>query len=329
MALAPDSYQVTSGRALRTAIVCKTAHARCVPDRAATHGQRRSLADKSQRGSPALMQVTACVVAAFQAGHEGPIPFARSPEIPAQHPYPASGCGHWRPAPVPRFSGPAKQSRCQRRHAASPTRIGERRSHYGLVMPSRWLGWLAAAAVALAACVLVILDVTDAGLRRWWDDHALTTDTVAGLLVLMITVLVVDQVVRLRQGNARARAVAVQVAILTTQANIASRAVSQVLAGSGDRDAAYEEFRTFTMMVLSVAPVLIDARTSRSFLERAQDLDAAMAQALSVLATVPGQEKSVAAQLNDSLQRLKSASTPLIQNLPGEMRSAVRGDHLT
>jgi hypothetical protein len=48
------------------------------------------------------------------------------------------------------------------------------------VMLSRWLGGLAAAAVALVACVLVILDVTDAGLRRWWDDHALTTDTIAG-----------------------------------------------------------------------------------------------------------------------------------------------------
>jgi hypothetical protein len=193
-------------------------------------------------------------------------------------------------------------------------------------MPSRWLGWLAAAAAALVACVLVILDLTDAGLRGWWDDHALTTDTIAGLLVLMITVLVIDQVVRLRQGSSRARAVAIQVAILTTQANIASRAVSQVLAGSGDRDAAYEEFRTFTMMVLSVAPILIDARTSRNFLERAQDLDGAMAQALSVLAPVPGQEKSVAAQLDDTLQGLKCASTPLIQNLPGEMRSSVRGD---
>jgi hypothetical protein len=30
-------------------------------------------------------------------------------------------------------------------------------------MLSRWLGGLAAAAVALVACVLVILDVTDAG----------------------------------------------------------------------------------------------------------------------------------------------------------------------
>jgi len=130
--------------------------------------------------------------------------------------------------------------------------IGARCSHYGLVVLSRWLGGLAAAAVALVACVLVILDVTDAGLRRWWDGHALTTGTVAGLLVLMITVLLVDQVVRLRQGNSRARAVAIQVAILMTQANIASRAVSQVLAGSGDRDMAYEEFRTYTMMVLEV-----------------------------------------------------------------------------
>src|SRR6516162_1255386 len=132
--------------------------------------------------------------------------------------------------------------------------MGERRSHYGLVMLSRWLGGLAAAAVALVACVLVILDVTDAGLRRWWDAHALTTDTIAGLLVLMITVLVVEQVVRLRQGNSRARAVAIQVAILMTQANTAARAVSQFLAGSGDWAMAYDESPLHTMMVLTVAP---------------------------------------------------------------------------
>ena len=60
----------------------------------------------------------------------------------------------------------------------------------------------------------MILVLTDAGLRNWWDDHALTTDTVAGLLVLMITVLIVDQVIRLRQGNSKARTVAVPGAIL-------------------------------------------------------------------------------------------------------------------
>jgi len=62
-------------------------------------------------------------------------------------------------------------------------------------MLSRWLGSLAAATVAPVAGVLLILDATDVGLRRWWDDHALTTNTIAGLLVLMI-ILVVDQVVR-------------------------------------------------------------------------------------------------------------------------------------
>jgi hypothetical protein len=194
------------------------------------------------------------------------------------------------------------------------------------VVLSRWLGWVAAAAVTLVACVLVILDLTDAGLRRWWNGHALTTDTIAGLLVLLITVLVVDQVVRLRQGNSRARAVAIQVAILMTQANRTSEAVSQVLAGSGDRDTASEEFRSYTMMLLAVAPVLIEAATSRKFLEQAQHVDGEMALALSWLATTPGQGKSSAARLDDAVQALKSASTPLLQNLSPEMRSAVRGD---
>jgi hypothetical protein len=142
----------------------------------------------------------------------------------------------------------------------------------------------------------------------------------------MITVLVVDQVVRLRQGNSRARAVAVQAAILMTQANRASRAVSQVLARSGDRDMAGEEFRTYTMMLLTAAPVLIDAKTSRNFLEQAQHLDGAMALALSVLAAAPGQGRFSATALDEAVQALSSASAPLLQNLSPEMRSAVRGD---
>jgi hypothetical protein len=52
--------------------------ARYVPDRTVNHGQPRSLADKSQHWPPALMQVTGLAVSAFQAGHEGSIPFARS-----------------------------------------------------------------------------------------------------------------------------------------------------------------------------------------------------------------------------------------------------------
>lgn len=204
--------------------------------------------------------------------------------------------------------------------------IVARHSRYGLVVLSRWLGGLAAAVVTLVACVLVILDLTDAGLRRWWDGHALTTDTVAGLLVLMITVLVVDQVVRLRQINARARAVAVQAAIMMTQANRASQAVSQVLAGSGDRDTAGEEFRTYTMMLLAVAPVLIDAKTSRNFLEQAQRLDGEMAWALSAFTSASGQGNYSAARLDDAIRALKSASAPLLEYLNPEIQSAVRGE---
>ena len=83
------------------------------------------------------------------------------------------------------------------------------------------------------------------------------------------------------------------------------------------------------MMLLAAAPVLIDDMTSRKFLEQAQHLDGEMAVALSVLARAPGQGNSSATRLDDAVQVLKSASTPLLQNLDPEMRSAVRGDHPT
>ncbi|HJY62290.1 MAG TPA: hypothetical protein VJ418_38425, partial [Streptosporangiaceae bacterium] len=91
-------------------------------------------------------------------------------------------------------------------------------------MLSRWQGGLAATVITLLTGVLVILDVNDVAMRRWWDTHALTCDTVSGLLVLLITLLVVDQVVSLRQINDRARAVAAQASIIMTQAMRASRA---------------------------------------------------------------------------------------------------------
>src|SRR5262245_61143480 len=52
--------------------------ARHVPDNAVRSGYSRSLADKSPDGPPGPMQVTVRAVSAFQAGHEGSIPFARS-----------------------------------------------------------------------------------------------------------------------------------------------------------------------------------------------------------------------------------------------------------
>jgi hypothetical protein len=194
------------------------------------------------------------------------------------------------------------------------------------VVLSRWLGGLAALVVTLIACALVILDLTDGGLRRWNDVHALTTDTVAGLLVLLITVLVADQVIRLSQINARARAVAAQAAIVVTQAIRSSQAVSQALAGSGDRDAASDEFRTYMMMLLVGAPVLIDAKVSRNFLEQAQSLGGEMARALAATARTPGQVSYPTARLDDAVQQLRTASTPLLQVLDPETLQVIRGD---
>ena len=191
---------------------------------------------------------------------------------------------------------------------------------------SRWQGGFAAIVVTLAAGALMILDVTDAALRRWWSGHALSTDMVSGLLGLLITVLVIDQVVRLRQINDRARAVAAQAAIMVNQAIRSSQAVSQTLANSGDRDAAGDEFRTYMMMLLVCAPVLIDAKASRNFLEQAQYLGGEMARVLGVTAGPPGQAGFSTTRLDDAVQRLKAASAPLLQVLDPETRTAVRGE---
>ena len=193
-------------------------------------------------------------------------------------------------------------------------------------MLSRWVGGLAALVVTLIACALVILDLNDGGLRRWNDVHALTTDTVAGLLVLLITVLVADQVIRLSQINARARAVAAQAAIVVSQAIRSSQAVSGALAGSGDRDVAGDEFRTYMMMLLVAAPVLIDAKVSRNFLEQAQALGGEMARALAAKARKPGQASYPTAGLDDAVQRLKTASTPLLQVLDPETQLLISGN---
>jgi len=194
---------------------------------------------------------------------------------------------------------------------------------------SRWQGGLAATVVTVLAAVLVVLDINDGAMRRWWDGHALTTDTVSGLLVLMITLLVVDQVVSLRQINDRARAVAAQAAIVMTQAMRASQAVSQATAkdaGPDDRDTASDELRTYMMMLLVAAPVLIDVKVSRAFLEQAQLVAAEMARALGIRARSLTPGTLADARLDDAVQGLRTASTPLLQVLDPETQAAIRGD---
>jgi hypothetical protein len=198
---------------------------------------------------------------------------------------------------------------------------------------SRWQGGFAALIVTLLTGLLVILDVTDEAMRRWWAGHALTTDTVSGLLVLLITLLVVDQVVRLRQINNRARAVAAQAAIIMTQAGRALDSITQAVAkdaNDSDRDAASGEVRTYMMMLLVGAPVLIDEQVSRNFLEQAQVVGGLMAISLGMTAKSSGPAASKAAskdaRLDNAVKKLRTASVPLLQVLDPETQAAVRGD---
>jgi hypothetical protein len=179
---------------------------------------------------------------------------------------------------------------------------------------SHWQGWLRAAAATLATLALVLLDVTDRGIRRWWDSHALTTDTVAGLLVLLITFLVVDQVVRRRQIVDRSRAIAAQAAIMAGQATRSVQAVSAALDGSGDHGTAADELQTYMMMLLVGAPLLIDADVSRNFLQAAQNLGGQMALAMSQKAKAPDGTSS-SARLDDAVKQFREASAPLLRVL--------------
>jgi len=192
-------------------------------------------------------------------------------------------------------------------------------------MAKPWLGWLAAILVTLVAAVLVALDVSDAGLRHWWSAHALTTDTVSGLLVLLITVLVVNQVVRRRQLRAQSLAIAAQAGIMVNQAARSVRAVSAALDGSGDGDSAADEVRTYMMMLLVGAPVLIDARVSRNFLEKAQRLGGEMAHALSTTSKTAATAAKSRERLEHAVDGLRTAATPLMQLLSPDERSAATG----
>jgi hypothetical protein len=188
---------------------------------------------------------------------------------------------------------------------------------------TRLLGWPAAIMAMLITVALVAAELADAAQRRWWAARPLTTDTVAGLLVLLITVLVVNQLLNRRQAKQRGHAVAAQAAIMVAQAARAADAVSSVLKGSGDRDAASDSFRTYMMMLLVGAPVLIDDPIARHFLEQAQYLGGVMASTLGAIDRAPKSAAVPHDKLDDAVQQLQSASAPLLQLLNPAMRDSI------
>jgi hypothetical protein len=176
----------------------------------------------------------------------------------------------------------------------------------------------------LVTLALVVNEVTDAGQRRWWARHPFTADTVAGLLVLLVTVLVVNQVLNRRQARQRGHAVAAQAAIMVAQATRSAQAVSAMIDGSGDRSAASEAFQTYMMMLLTGAPVLIDDPVARRFLEQAQYLGAVMARTLRAIDRSPDGAPVPTDSMDDAVQQLQSAAAPLLQLLSPGVRDSIQ-----
>ena len=191
-------------------------------------------------------------------------------------------------------------------------------------MPTRLIGWPAAILAMLITLTLVAGELTNAGQRRWWAGRPLTTDTVSGLLVLLFTILVVNQLLNRRQARQRGHAVAAQAAILVAQAARSAKAVSSLVDGSDDRSAASDGFRTYMMMLLISAPVLIDDSVARRFLEQAQYLGGVLARTLTLTdrpadgAAVPGDS------LDDAMQQFQSAAAPLLQLLSPGVRDSIQ-----
>jgi hypothetical protein len=188
----------------------------------------------------------------------------------------------------------------------------------------RFLGWSSAVLATLIALALIVGELIDAGQRRWWSARPLTTDTVSGLLVLLVTVLVVNQLLNLRQSRQRGHAVASQAAVMVAQAVRAAQATSSVLAGSGDRDAASDGFRTYMMMLLTSAPVLITDRVARNFLEQAQYLGAVMGRTLAAVDRSRKGEAVPGDSLDDAMRQLQSAAAPLLQLLNPAVRDSIQ-----
>jgi hypothetical protein len=189
---------------------------------------------------------------------------------------------------------------------------------------TRLIGWSAAVLAMLVTLALVVGELADAGQRRWWATHPLTTDTVAGLLVLLVTVLVVNQLLNRRQARQRGHAVAAQAAIMVAQATRSVKAVSAVIDGSGDRGAASDGLRTYMMMLLTGAPLLINDPVARRFLEQAQYLGGVMTSTVAAIERSPHGAAVPRDRLNDAVQQLRSAAAPLLQLLSPDMRDSIQ-----
>lgn len=187
-------------------------------------------------------------------------------------------------------------------------------------MLRRW-PWLSALVVLVITAALVILDISDASVQRYWSRHSFTSAVLAGLLVLLLTVLIVDRAIRIRQLRNQSRAIAAQAAVIVAQAAQAADAIARSSPSAAEREEASDELRAYAQMLLVSAPVLIDAKAPRAFLETGQRVAAQLFRALRD-ADNEGAEHTKAGAA-DALEQLRGAAAPLLQVLNREQRAAV------
>ncbi len=192
-------------------------------------------------------------------------------------------------------------------------------------MLPRWQGGVATATVTALAVALVILDIADRSVRRFWETHSLTADTVAGLMVLGLTVLVVNQVLSRRQFAARSRVIAAQVGFVLGQARRCVEAVRALQRGEGDRDAAIDQARSYSLMLMVAAPVLIDSSVARAFLDQAQRLAGEVAHILAPSEQTGPHVSDCPGGLDEAITNLRAAAAPLLNVLTSSDRSLVQG----
>jgi hypothetical protein len=190
-------------------------------------------------------------------------------------------------------------------------------------MRARYLAWSGALTVTAVTAALVILDLTVGSVHRFWSRHSFTSSVVAGLLVLLLTVLIVERVVRIRQLRKQSRAVAIQAAIIVAQAQRTADAIVDTAPLAADQEVALDELRTYTQMLFTSTPVLIDEPAPRAFLETAQHTAGQLYAAL----RGAGAEnvKDTKSRFDAAIDQVRRAAAPLVQTLDRQQLEAVFG----
>jgi hypothetical protein len=131
-------------------------------------------------------------------------------------------------------------------------------------------------------------------------------------------VLVVNRALGIGRDRERFRATAAQASMVLGQAIRSTRAVLACTT-SGDRTVVSDELRTYMIILMIAAPILIESKAPRAFLEDALTLGG-------MLVHVQHSESQSSfpsdAQLEEALRQLKITAAPLLAPLTAEERTA-------